>query len=139
MSYGGRKTRNSHWMNYFERNILSQDSEDTKFEIKTDKATTGYQVQDEVVLHNILAPEGSSDIPIDAHIAVLVEDDCDVAAFARYSAGGSAVAEIHAAPAATASNYPNHESLRRQTLTSDARLEKDPSLEDEVANHDTLR
>lgn len=51
------------------------------FEVETDKATLGYEVQDEVVLAKILEQEGAADLPLGHPIAVLVEDEEDVGAF----------------------------------------------------------
>jgi len=74
---------------------------DTVFEVETDKATMGYEVQDEVVLAKILEPEGATDIPIGAPIAVLVEEEDEVAAFANFILGESAPAATPAAPQAS--------------------------------------
>ena len=74
---------------------------DTVFEVETDKATMGYEVQDEVVLAKILEPEGATDIPIGAPIAVLVEEEDEVAAFANFVLGDSSPAETPAAPKAS--------------------------------------
>lgn len=100
---------------------------DTVFEVETDKATMGYEVQDEVVLAKILKPEGSSDIPIGAPIAVLVEEESEVAAFASFTegeAGGNSsdapsppTPSTSSAPAAPAANYPEHEVLGMPLLS----------------------
>jgi pyruvate dehydrogenase E2 component (dihydrolipoamide acetyltransferase) len=82
-------------------------------EIETDKATMGYEAQDDGFLAKILL-EGSSaiDIPLGSPIAVVVEDEEDVAAFADYvleaaaPASAPESAEVSAPAAASSSATP---------------------------------
>lgn len=73
-------------------------------EVETDKATLGWENQDEGFIAKLLVPEGTKDIPIGSPVALLVEEEDQVAAFKDYvpqqapSAGGAAAA---AAPAAS--------------------------------------
>ena len=55
------------------------------FEVETDKATVGYEVQDDVYIAKILAPEGATKIPLGHPIAILVNKSDRIAAFKDYS------------------------------------------------------
>eukprot|EP00358_Blepharisma_japonicum_P002492 CAMPEP_0202946330 /NCGR_PEP_ID=MMETSP1395-20130829/9144_1 /ASSEMBLY_ACC=CAM_ASM_000871 /TAXON_ID=5961 /ORGANISM="Blepharisma japonicum, Strain Stock R1072" /LENGTH=397 /DNA_ID=CAMNT_0049646863 /DNA_START=164 /DNA_END=1357 /DNA_ORIENTATION=- len=55
------------------------------FEVETDKATLGFEVQDDVYLAKIIEPEGSANIPLGKPVAILVDSSGDVAAFKNYS------------------------------------------------------
>ncbi|KAJ1797786.1 pyruvate dehydrogenase complex dihydrolipoamide acetyltransferase component (E2) [Coemansia sp. RSA 2399] len=70
---------------------------DVLVEIETDKAQMDFEFQDEGYLAKILAPSGTKDLAIDAPVAIIVENESDVAAFADYSADQ---AKSPAAPAA---------------------------------------
>lgn len=54
-------------------------------EIETDKAQMDFEFQEEGYLAKILAPTGSKDLGIDTPIAIVVEEEADVAAFKDYS------------------------------------------------------
>ncbi|KAJ2546014.1 pyruvate dehydrogenase complex dihydrolipoamide acetyltransferase component (E2), partial [Coemansia sp. RSA 1933] len=71
---------------------------DVLVEIETDKAQMDFEFQDEGYLAKILAPTGTKDLAIDAPVAIIVENESDVAAFADYSADQATSAA--AAPAA---------------------------------------
>lgn len=75
-------------------------------EIETDKATLAFENQDEGFIAKILAPAGSKDIKVGQLVAVIVEDQDQVAAFANFSADGASSsrqpAAAGAAPAASA-------------------------------------
>ncbi|KAJ2664556.1 pyruvate dehydrogenase complex dihydrolipoamide acetyltransferase component (E2) [Coemansia sp. RSA 1200] len=58
---------------------------DVLVEIETDKAQMDFEFQDEGYLAKILAPVGTKDLPIDSPVAIIVENQEDVAAFADYS------------------------------------------------------
>ncbi|KAJ1797152.1 pyruvate dehydrogenase complex dihydrolipoamide acetyltransferase component (E2), partial [Coemansia sp. RSA 2598] len=79
---------------------------DVLVEIETDKAQMDFEFQEEGYLAKILAPTGTKDLKIDSPVAIIVENESDVAAFADFTidqAGaksGSAAAEP--APAAEA-------------------------------------
>ncbi|XBW38768.1 hypothetical protein QEN19_004354 [Hanseniaspora menglaensis] len=73
-------------------------------EVETDKAQMDFEFQDEGFLAKVLIPEGSKDIPVNSPIAVYVEEEGDVAAFANFTladAGGAPKAAATPAPAAT--------------------------------------
>ncbi|KAJ2855417.1 pyruvate dehydrogenase complex dihydrolipoamide acetyltransferase component (E2), partial [Coemansia erecta] len=70
---------------------------DVLVEIETDKAQMDFEFQDEGYLAKILAPSGTKDLSIDAPVAIIVENESDVAAFADYSVDQ---AKAPAAPAA---------------------------------------
>lgn len=53
-------------------------------EIETDKATIGFEVQEEGYLAKILVSEGTRDVPLGAPLCILVEKESDIAAFADY-------------------------------------------------------
>lgn len=49
--------------------------------IETDKATVDFEMQEEGYIAKLLFAEGAKDIPLGTPIAILVEDEKDVAAF----------------------------------------------------------
>nr|XP_060643716.1 dihydrolipoyllysine-residue acetyltransferase component of pyruvate dehydrogenase complex, mitochondrial [Anolis sagrei ordinatus] len=61
-------------------------------EIETDKATIGFEVQEEGYLAKILVAEGTRDVPLGTPLCIIVERESDIAAFADYRDAG--VAEI---------------------------------------------
>lgn len=74
-------------------------------EVETDKATIGWESQEEGFVAQILLPSGAKDVAIGTPALVLVEDKETVAAFASFTAadaGGKAAAPAAAAPAAAA-------------------------------------
>jgi pyruvate dehydrogenase E2 component (dihydrolipoamide acetyltransferase) len=75
---------------------------DILFEVETDKATVGYEIQDDVVLAKILAPEGGAALAVGQPVAILVDEASDVAAFANYSAGAASDAPSAPSPAKSA-------------------------------------
>ncbi len=76
---------------------------DVVLELETDKATLDFEAQDDSFLARILVEAGTSDLPVGTPLAVLVENEGDIAAFANATAadfaddGGSAAAEPAAA------------------------------------------
>lgn len=54
--------------------------------IKTDKTNVDFEMQDEGFLAKKLVPEGDDDIALGAPVAVIVEDEEDIAAFAEFTA-----------------------------------------------------
>ncbi|KAJ2352066.1 pyruvate dehydrogenase complex dihydrolipoamide acetyltransferase component (E2) [Coemansia sp. RSA 2618] len=58
---------------------------DVLVEIETDKAQMDFEFQEEGYLAKILAPTGTKDLGIDSPVAIIVENESDVAAFADYS------------------------------------------------------
>ncbi|XP_064896316.1 dihydrolipoyllysine-residue acetyltransferase component of pyruvate dehydrogenase complex, mitochondrial [Columba livia] len=55
-------------------------------EIETDKATIGFEVQEEGYLAKILVPEGTRDVPLGTALCIIVEKESDIPAFADYQA-----------------------------------------------------
>ncbi|XP_052616124.1 dihydrolipoyllysine-residue acetyltransferase component of pyruvate dehydrogenase complex, mitochondrial [Peromyscus californicus insignis] len=53
-------------------------------EIETDKATIGFEVQEEGYLAKILVPEGTRDVPLGTPLCIIVEKQEDIPAFADY-------------------------------------------------------
>lgn len=94
--------------------------------IETDKATVDFEMQEEGYVAALLYPEGAKDVPLGEIIAILVEEEADVAAFANYKPG-DAVADTPAAaaptpaasatPAAPSKSYPDHLLLEMPNLS----------------------
>ncbi|XP_029703865.1 dihydrolipoyllysine-residue acetyltransferase component of pyruvate dehydrogenase complex, mitochondrial isoform X2 [Takifugu rubripes] len=69
-------------------------------EIETDKATIGFEVQEEGYLAKIMVPEGTRDVPLGTPLCIIVEKESDIAAFKDYVETGVAEASAPApAPA----------------------------------------
>uniref|UniRef100_A0A669CQ79 Acetyltransferase component of pyruvate dehydrogenase complex n=1 Tax=Oreochromis niloticus TaxID=8128 RepID=A0A669CQ79_ORENI len=74
-------------------------------EIETDKATIGFEVQEEGYLAKILVAEGTRDVPLGTPLCIIVEKESDIAAFKDYVETGvaaPAAASPSPAPAAAA-------------------------------------
>ncbi|NXE55019.1 ODP2 dehydrogenase, partial [Casuarius casuarius] len=69
-------------------------------EIETDKATIGFEVQEEGYLAKILVPEGTRDVPLGTALCIIVEKESDIPAFADYRETGVADMKPQAAAAA---------------------------------------
>ena len=67
-------------------------------EIETDKAQMEFEFQEDGYLAKILVPEGSKDLPVGKPIAVYVEEEGDVGAFADFTAEEAAPEKPAAAP-----------------------------------------
>jgi pyruvate dehydrogenase E2 component (dihydrolipoamide acetyltransferase) len=65
-------------------------SGDVLASVETDKAAVDFETNDEGYLAKILYPKGSSDIPLGTIIAVVVDDQKDVAAFKDYDPNAAA-------------------------------------------------
>ncbi|XP_060107653.1 dihydrolipoyllysine-residue acetyltransferase component of pyruvate dehydrogenase complex, mitochondrial [Heteronotia binoei] len=59
-------------------------------EIETDKATIGFEVQEEGYLAKILVEEGTRDVPLGTPLCIIVEKESDIPAFADYRDAGVA-------------------------------------------------
>ncbi|XP_015273509.1 PREDICTED: dihydrolipoyllysine-residue acetyltransferase component of pyruvate dehydrogenase complex, mitochondrial [Gekko japonicus] len=59
-------------------------------EIETDKATIGFEVQEEGYLAKILVEEGTRDVPLGTPLCIIVEKESDIPAFADYKDVGAA-------------------------------------------------
>ncbi|KAG8147629.1 putative Acetyltransferase component of pyruvate dehydrogenase complex protein [Naja naja] len=92
-------------------------------EIETDKATIGFEVQEEGYLAKILIAEGTRDVPLGTALCIIVEKESDIPAFADYRDAGMAdikppvsppplppspVAAVSAQPAASPVQTPAH-------------------------------
>jgi pyruvate dehydrogenase E2 component (dihydrolipoamide acetyltransferase) len=73
---------------------------DVLADIETDKATLAFENQEEGVIARLLVPDGARDVAVGAPVAVMVEDEASVAAFADYGAAAAAAAPA-AAPASS--------------------------------------
>lgn len=62
---------------------------ETMFEVETDKAVVGFEVQDDVFIAKILEHEGASKIPLGHPVAVLVSKSDRVAAFKEFAISGA--------------------------------------------------
>lgn len=69
-------------------------------EIETDKATIGFEVQEEGYLAKIMVSEGTRDVPLGTPLCIIVEKESDIAAFKDYVETG--VAEVSTPPPAPA-------------------------------------
>ncbi|NXG36818.1 ODP2 dehydrogenase, partial [Dromaius novaehollandiae] len=69
-------------------------------EIETDKATIGFEVQEEGYLAKILVPEGTRDVPLGTALCIIVEKESDIPAFADYRETGVVDMKPQAAAAA---------------------------------------
>ncbi|KAF4796666.1 hypothetical protein TURU_082334 [Turdus rufiventris] len=67
-------------------------------EIETDKATIGFEVQEEGYLAKILVPEGTRDVPLGTPLCIIVEKEADIPAFADYQAAAVTDMKAPAAP-----------------------------------------
>ncbi|XP_029626297.1 dihydrolipoyllysine-residue acetyltransferase component of pyruvate dehydrogenase complex, mitochondrial [Salmo trutta] len=73
-------------------------------EIETDKATIGFEVQEEGYLAKIMVSEGTRDVPLGAPLCIIVEKESDIAAFSDYvETGGAEVSTPLPIPVAAAS------------------------------------
>lgn len=108
--------------------------------IETDKAVVDYEMQEEGFVAWIGFAEGAKDVPLGTAMAIIVENEADVAAFANYDGSGAGAAEAalaqeapaaQAQPAAAASavSYPEHMTLEMPNLS--------PTME-KVSSIDTL-
>lgn len=97
-------------------------------EVETDKATIEWEAQEEGFLAKILKPAGSSNIDVGVPVAVIVEEEGDVAAFKDYTPGSAPATEATSSPAASSaaptppasaggSSFPAHEILSMPALS----------------------
>ncbi|KAG1940678.1 dihydrolipoyllysine-residue acetyltransferase component of pyruvate dehydrogenase complex, mitochondrial [Pimephales promelas] len=59
-------------------------------EIETDKATIGFEVQEEGYMAKIMVAEGTRDVPLGTPLCIIVEKESDISAFADYVETGVA-------------------------------------------------
>jgi pyruvate dehydrogenase E2 component (dihydrolipoamide acetyltransferase) len=76
---------------------------DLIMDIETDKATMGWEAQEEGIVAAVLVKEGDQEVPVGQVVLVMVDDAADIPAFSDYTASASAApAAPAAAPAAPA-------------------------------------
>lgn len=96
--------------------------------IETDKAVVDFEMQEEGFVAKLLYPEGAKDVPLGVPVAILVDSEADVAAFANYTGGASESAPAakpaeaaqpaaSAKPAGSAKKYPDHIKLEMPNLS----------------------
>ena len=98
--------------------------------IETDKAVVDFEMQEEGFVAKLLFDEGAKDVPLGTAVAIIVENESDIAAFANYdgSGGAPAASAAPAAPAqeapaaqpaaaASAASYPDHIALEMPNLS----------------------
>ena len=98
--------------------------------IETDKAVVDFEMQEEGFVAKLLFDEGAKDVPLGTAVAIIVENESDIAAFANYdgSGGAPAASAAPAAPAqeapaaqpaaaASAASYPEHIALEMPNLS----------------------
>ena len=73
-------------------------------DIVTDKATVGFEMQEDGVVAKLLYPEGTKDIPVGGLVAILVDDGSDVAAFKNATIADFKSESVPAAPKETVSS-----------------------------------
>ena len=100
-------------------------------DIESDKATIGWEAQEEGYVAAILVPEGTQEVRVGKTVLILVEDKALVPAFANYVPSQSAGPAAAAAPAAAvppatpapsappppSANYPPHSILQMPALS----------------------
>ncbi len=74
---------------------------DVLAEVETDKATVDFEMQDEGFIAKILIEEGSQGVELGAEVAILVEEEDDIAAFADYKPTEGAAPEKPTEPKPT--------------------------------------
>eukprot|EP01006_Ploeotia_vitrea_P055964 TRINITY_DN68053_c11_g1_i1.p1 TRINITY_DN68053_c11_g1~~TRINITY_DN68053_c11_g1_i1.p1 ORF type:complete len:501 (+),score=290.27 TRINITY_DN68053_c11_g1_i1:50-1504(+) len=82
-------------------------------EVETDKATIAFESVDDGYLAKILMPGGSQDVPVGTPVAIMVEEEEDVAAFKDYSPD-AAEADSKTAAAAAAAEAPKEQAPEKQ-------------------------
>ena len=119
-------------------------------EVETDKASIEWEAQEEGFLAKILKGDGSQNIEIGVPVAILVEEEGDVAAFADYDGSADvstpaapAVETEAAAPAAAAgASFPSHEVMSMPalspTMSEGTLLKWKKSVGDEISAGDVL-
>lgn len=98
--------------------------------IETDKAVVDFEMQEEGFVAKLLFDEGAKNVPLGTAVAIIVENESDIAAFANYdgSGGAPAASAAPAAPAqespaaqpaaaASAASYPEHIALEMPNLS----------------------
>jgi pyruvate dehydrogenase E2 component (dihydrolipoamide acetyltransferase) len=95
------------------------------FEVETDKAVVGYEVQDEVYIAKILASEGTSKIPLGQPVAILVSKADRVGAFKDYSPEASSSSQVKSP--SESSTIPASSASASNTLSTNPSSQSDNS------------
>ncbi len=66
--------------------------------IETDKASVDFEMQEEGYIAKLLYPEGAKDVKLGEVVAIIVENQSDVAKFKDYTAGSGAKPATAVAP-----------------------------------------
>lgn len=61
--------------------------------IETDKATIDFEMQEEGYIAKLMFPEGTKDVELGTPIAIIVDDEGDIAAFKDYTAEDSSAGD----------------------------------------------
>lgn len=73
-------------------------------DIETDKATIAFESQEDGYIAAILKPTGSTDIPVNTPVAVVVDEEKDVAAFKDYKPDTAAATAVDAPSSSSSSS-----------------------------------
>lgn len=92
------------------------------FEVETDKATLGYEIQEEIYVAKLLVAEGSADLDIGSPLAILVEDQEKIAAFKDYVVQPAAALQAKAEPKAQPNATPEPQAQEPTVHHSDAKI-----------------
>ena len=60
--------------------------------IETDKAVVDFEMQEDGFVAKLLFEEGAKNVPLGVPVAIIVEKEADIAAFANYDGSGGAPA-----------------------------------------------
>ena len=96
---------------------------ETMFEVETDKATVGYEVQDDIYIAKILVQEGTTKIALGQPVAILVSKADRLAAFKDYSA----TSENKPAPVTAKTPAPEEVKHQEPTKHEQVQASNDPS------------
>lgn len=66
--------------------------------IETDKATVDFEMQEEGYIAKLLYPEGAKDVKLGTVVAIMVENESDIAKFKDYKPEGDAAPTAEAQP-----------------------------------------
>jgi len=84
-------------------------------DVETDKATIGFETTDEGYIAKLLVPAGKNQITVGSPVAIIVNNEKDIAAFADYTAESAAPSP---APAASSAPAPSSSAPATQSSSS---------------------
>ncbi|QEU59001.1 Lat1 [Kluyveromyces lactis] len=88
---------------------------DVLAEVETDKAQMDFEFQEEGYLAKILVPAGTKDIPVNKPLAVYVEEESDVPAFANFTAADAESATAAKEAAKNGAKQPAKEESKEES------------------------